>query len=766
MGNSKNFHALPAFHPFHGSTDAACAGRCADAELSVESAAMNALWIDLPADAMNVAAAFRLVLDTPAGGDATLRLAAADSCRVWLDGRLATHGPARAAHGCARVDEIPLAGSTGRRVAIFVEVLSSHVSCYDGVEQDAFFAAEIVAADGRVLAETGDFEAWSDGTLVRRVRRFSFQRGFVESRRVASDPDAFRRGGAAPEGWTRAATVPRALPRLLPRRAPRPALPFRDAGAPVARGAFGIDPTAAPPFPREVELVGTQGIKGYPRGEWEDDPAEDAVKLSSHAESAEFAEVHNGARSKSAPNLEPANTRTCERGTALLYDFDRTLTGFFSLRVRAAEPAGATVLVLFDELRAPEGARFPVDPFRNQCANVVKWRLGPGEHDLLSFHPNSARFAAVAILEGAAAIERFGIVAYENPDAARIALPPTGDATLDAIVDAARATFAQNAVDLLTDCPSRERAGWLCDGFFTGRAEALFTGRNDVERAFLENYALAPQLPRLPDGMVPMCYPADHPNGVFIPNWALWWLLELDAYRARTGDEATVAASRPKIDPLLAWFDRHAGPEGLLEDLPGWVFVEWSACNDADHLRGVNFPTNFLYAAALAAAARLLGRPALAARGAAVREAAARLAWDGEWFDDNAVRDAGGALRRAGHATETGQYYAFYFGAADPATHPALWRRLCDEFGPTRDAARTWPDVPPANAIVGAYLRLELLLRHGRAAQCLRECRGFFAPMARLTGTLWENLSPEASLDHGFASSAAWLIHRALATGE
>ena len=40
---------------------------------------MNALWIDLPADAMNVAAAFRLVLDAPAGGDATLRLAAADA---------------------------------------------------------------------------------------------------------------------------------------------------------------------------------------------------------------------------------------------------------------------------------------------------------------------------------------------------------------------------------------------------------------------------------------------------------------------------------------------------------------------------------------------------------------------------------------------------------------------------------------------------------------------------------------------------------------
>ena len=702
---------------------------------------MNATWIDLPADAMNVAAGFRLLLDPPAGG-ATLRLAAADSCRAWIDGRLAAHGPARAAHGCARVEEIPVAApGAGRRVAVFVEVHSAHVPCYDGVEQDAFFAAEVVAADGRVLAETGDFEAWRDETLVRRVRRFSFQRGFVESRRVAADPDAFRRGGAAPEGWIRSATVPRALPRLLPRGTSRPALPFRDAGEPVARGAFAVDPSAAAPSPREVELAGTQEIKGYPRDAWEDDPATQGAQLveKSHAES-------------------PSTLRPF-----FLYDFGRTLTGFFSLRVRAAEPAGATVLLLFDELRAPEGSRFPVDPFRNHCANVVKWRLAPGRHDLLSFHPNSARFAAVAVLEGDASIERFGVVPYENPDAARAELPPTGDAELDAIVGAARATFAQNAVDLLTDCPSRERAGWLCDAFFTGRAEALFTGSNDAERAFLENYALAPALPSLPDGMVPMCYPADHPNGSYIPNWSLWWLLELDAYRARTGDEATVAASRPKIGPLLAWFDRHAGPEGLLEDLPGWVFVEWSACNDADHLRGVNFPTNFLWAAALEAAARLLGRPDLAARGAAVRAAAARLSWDGEWFADNAVRDASGALRRTGLVTETGQYYALYFGAADPATHPALWRRLREEFGPSRDLSRTWPDIPPSNAIVGAYLRLELLLRDGRAEQCLRECRGFFAPMARLTGTLWENLSPEASLDHGFASSAAWLIHRALA---
>ena len=769
---------------------------------------MKALWIDLPADAMNVAAAFRLSLDLPAGSAPTLRLAAADTYRLWIDGRLAAHGPARAAHGYARVDEIPLTfdgdllaerdlqaegdlkaegrfNEEGGRATLFVEVHSAHVPCFDGVEQDAFFAAEIVSADGTILATTADFEAWRDDTLVQRVRRYSYQRGFVESRRLAADPAAFRRDGPVPEGWRRAATIPRPLPRLLPRGVPRPALAFHDAGAPVARGAVTLDPAASPTMGREVTLVGNGWFKGFLPTEWEDDSAAEAARLLWHAEGKPHAEGAGDAEAKShaefagdaeakshaefAEYAESAASASPDGRTVfglpafgLLYDFGRTITGFLSLRVRACEPSGATILVVFDELRAPEGARFPVDGLRAGWTRVLKWRLAPGDYDLVAFHPSSARFAAAVVLDGTAAIDRLGIVDYENPDAARVTLPPTGDATLDAIVAAARATFAQNAVDLLTDCPSRERAGWLCDAYFTGRAEALFTGHNDAERALLENYALAPQLTGLPDGMVPMCYPSEPLAGEYIANWSLWWLLELAQYRARTGDESVVAASRPKIGPLLAYFEQHLGPEGLLEDMPGWVFVEWSACNDRDHVCGVNFPSNFLYAAALEAAASLLDRPDLAARGAAVREAAARLAWNGEWFDDNAVRGADGVLRRAGHVTETGQYYAFYFGAASPETHRALWERLCADFGPARDVSRTWPDIPPSNAIVGAYLRLELLIRHGRAAQCLDECRGFFAPMARLTGTLWENLSPDASLDHGFASSAAWLIHSAL----
>ena len=711
---------------------------------------MNAIWIDSPSDAMNIAAAFRLSAEIPSGGAPVIRVAAADFYRLWIDGRLAAHGPARAAHGFARVDKIPI--PPGRRATIFAEVQSVRVPCFDGVDQPPFFAAEVVAGDGSLVASSSDFEAWRDETLVQRVRRYSYQRGFVESRRVATDPAAFRTGGAAPEGWRRATAVPCALPRLLPRSTSLPALSFHDAGAPVAEGPIAFDMAAEPPALRSVTLAGTPGFRAFAPSEWEDDSARDAARLVWDAASGEKTSAGG------------ADDKRSDAPRAALYNFGRTITGFISLRVRAGGPAGATILALYDEIRAPENAKFPVDPFRAGWSRVLKWRLAPGAHDLLSFHPASVRFAAIAVIEGAAEIERVGLVDFENPDKDRAALPPTGDATLDAIVRAARETFAQNSVDLLTDCPSRERAGWLFDSMFTGRSEALFTGRNTAERDFLENYALCPEFPTLPRGMLPMCYPSEVVLGEFLPNWTLWWILELAQYRARTGDDSIVEASRSKIPPLLDWFAALENSDGLVENEPGWVFVEWSACNDKDHVSGVNFPTNFLYAAALEAAAKLLGRRDLAEKGAAVRATAARLSWNGQWFEDNAVRDDAGVLRLQGHVTETGQYYAFYFGAATPQTHQALWETLREKFGPARDASRVFPSISPSNAIPGAFMRLELLLRHGHPRQVLDECRGFFAPMAALTGTLWEHLGAKASMDHGFASSAAWLIHRALSS--
>ena len=80
------------------------------------------------------------------------------------------------------------------------------------------------------------------------------------------------------------------------------------------------------------------------------------------------------------------------------------------------------------------------------------------------------------------------------------------------------------------------------------------------------------------------------------------------------------------------------------------------------------------------------------------------------------------------------------------------------DFGPKRVEQGLWPKIWPSNAFIGNYLRLELLLQQKEYAQLIEECRGYFAYMAKRTGTLWENITDYASCNHGFASYTAVFI--------
>jgi alpha-L-rhamnosidase len=113
-----------------------------------------------------------------------------------------------------------------------------------------------------------------------------------------------------------------------------------------------------------------------------------------------------------------------------------------------------------------------------------------------------------------------------------------------------------------------------------------------------------------------------------------------------------------------------------------------------------------------------------------------------------------------GNTSEVCQYYAFYFGVATPETYPQLWKKLAEQFGPKRKNNNPWPKVHFANSFVGNYLRLELLSQYNLRAQLLEESIDFFDYMALQTGTLWENISAEASCDHGFASHVVHVLYR------
>lgn len=665
-----------------------------------------------------------------------LRVTGSSVYRIFLDGLFAGYGPARGPAGSFRVDEWPLDVKTSGEHFVAVEVSSYNCNTYYFMDQPPFLRAEVVLG-GQVLAatgmgENGVFQAF-DVNHITKVSRYSFQRGFGEAVHARPDDDDWRVG----KGVSSLKLSRRPAVASLPRRAAYPDFHVLQTYA-VTNTASKRRPEV--PARKSRYLTGApKGFKCYPQDSLEYDIPTEIKRI------------------ETKPVASPCPTSrhySLADGNGVVFDVGRNVTGFVGLRVRCR--ASAKVRVVFDEI-ASDG--WFVDGFRSGCGNMLVYDLtAPGEYDLESFEPNTMRYLHVIAIEGSADIEPPTVRTYESPSADRAKFE-SSDGRLDRIFMAARETFKQNAVDVFTDCPSRERAGWLCDSFWTGRASSLLTGSCVLEDLFVENFALAPGFPGIEKGMLPMVYPGDHPDGVYIPNWALWFVVELDEYVRRGGDISLVRRLEPRVRELLdAFRNRYRNADGLLEDLRGWVFVEWSHANEC--CKGVNYPSNMLWAGALAAAARLYGWVDCRDESIRVLKKVREQSWDGEWFHDYAVRDGGGRLALRPDRTEVCQYYAFFFGAATAESHPELWRTLVSDFGPRRRDRKLHPDIWPANAFIGNYLRLELLSRAGLSRQVLDEAVGYFSKMADRTGTLWEHDDTRASCCHGFASHLAVVCAR------
>jgi hypothetical protein len=430
-------------------------------------------------------------------------------------------------------------------------------------------------------------------------------------------------------------------------------------------------------------------------------------------------------------------------------------TGFPMLSVECIEPG--ELKIEFDEY--PIAGDFK--PARSKVVNEVVWRIGKkGKYELEAFEPYVLKAIKVSAKSGSFKWSRPRLRLYRNSDSRRASFK-SSDPALDLLFAAAEENFAQNSVDGFMDCPGRERAGWNCDAFFTSRASAILSGNLTQETIFIDNFAKPEHFDNVARGMIPMCYPSDFRNGNFIPSWAMFFVLQLDEYRrVRGGDPRLAEELRPRVFALVDFIRKYRNSDGLLEKLPRWVFVEWSRAND--FVQDVNYPNNMIWAATLEAVDRLYGRPDLAEEAARMKETIRRQSWTGEWFCDNSVRQADGSLKLSGECSETCQYYAFYFGTATKETHPELYRRLTEEFGPERVKKGLYTKIHGSAPFIGNFMRLDWLGREGLVARQTEEVKGYFSYMAERTGTLWENAdsADNGSCCHGFASHVAVFIVR------
>ena len=115
-------------------------------------------------------------------------------------------------------------------------------------------------------------------------------------------------------------------------------------------------------------------------------------------------------------------------------------------------------------------------------------------------------------------------------------------------------------------------------------------------------------------------------------------------------------------------------------------------------------------------------------------------------------------------ASEAGQYYALLFGNLDlsDAKYEEFLRLIREVFRPERNGETEMPQIAPVDLFIGAYLRLEALIRLSEWELVLRDVKGFFGSMAHDTETLWEYRRRHGSRDHGFASYALVAMTKAL----
>ena len=757
------------------------------------------VWVAGAEKEMNAFYGFAAEFDAKRGDRPTLRLSAGAIARVWVNGKFAGYGPARAPEGFMRVDEWPLGDFVveGRNV-VAIEVSNPAVNTFYLPEQSGYLDAEVVCG-GRVLARTtaagmGGPSAVSASAFksirlprVKRTSRFSYQREFAEFYSVTPESYAWRTNGIAGAGLPLGGpgSVPATMTPLkpLPRGAPHPTFVLDGTFRPTRRTFLHRDPKRIGKPRSCVDAAGIGSFKGFAKEELD-------VNFSTAIQQlvADRIEPVLTDATSSVPPVGGPTSVSAKAGTkpgppvgvrlknleGVVFEGARNTAGFPKLEVRCSKPT--TLWLVMDELAGPDGLP---DPVRyGSCVNACGWRLkAPGDYSLECFQPYGLKCAHVVVEGGEAEVLGFDLRTYLNPASARATFR-CSDSALEKIFRAAAQSLACNAVDGFTDCPGRERGIYFGDTVFTARGADVLLGDLQMERMQFENYVLAPRFPDIPEGLIPMLYPGDTTlsQAHWIPNFCMWSVVQLADYVRRSGvgqgtarptDTATMRLARPtdivekfrgRAEGILAWFRRSRNAEGLLENLPGWVFIEWS---DADKFtKGINYPTNMLYVRFLDAFAELYGDESCRAEAARLRETIRRLSWNGEWFRDHSLREANAALTTPNDCTEICQYLAFFSGVATAERDPLLWRRLVEDMGPMRTAG-AHPAIYRSNLLFGYSLRFVMLSEAGLSKKVLDEVKACYLPMAEKTGTLWEAMSSEGySCCHGFPAMAAWLLAR------
>ena len=694
-------------------------------------------------------------------------LIAADTyCRLWINGQFVIHGNARTTRGCAVFDDIEVSSllRSGPNV-VAAQVIYVGVDVFDAVPQAPGFLMEIVLASGEVLVATD--ESWKtspDSPYITAAPRFSKQRGFVEifDRRYLDErwtlaefrdddwPSARLIGPVGSGPWTK----------LMPRITPLPASGL--VGPQTVRDLVAYDGQGHKPAPPDGSSESQDPQVGYG-----DLPSSDGqLPVILHTERAV---VFDGdvrgdlGRFCNSPRRSVTITpRSCD--PAITFDFGENQVGFIRFDVEA-EPE-AVIDVVWSERPFHDGH---IRPCRIASNNFLRYIATGGRQRFEAFHPQTMRFVKLIVRHGCGpvTIHDLGLRQYHYLDRCHSGFS-CSDSGVQKIYDAAKRTCVLNTTDAYMDCPSRERGAWLHDSHWGALGGFFLLGDLAVNRHMLELAASASWPYEVP-GMVDCCVGGSHGRrGSFYTGHALFFVIQLDTYRQLSGDQELGQQLALCVQHLMEGFSRWQNEIGLLEDVPGSPFLDYSEplFYEGPHV-GVGM--NALYARALDAAAAVTGRGEFTDQAGRIRAALDERAWDDRSgvFVDRLVR-CGGHLTPEPDACETTQYLALWAQVPGPDRQRQLWHLLRDAYDQPYARRDTIADGRLRRANLYTFFqRAETGFRFGEHGQILDDIRNAFGPMAAgPTATLWEVFDPDYHKNevytycHGLAAAVGAFLVR------
>ena len=336
------------------------------------------------------------------------------------------------------------------------------------------------------------------------------------------------------------------------------------------------------------------------------------------------------------------------------------------------------------------------------------------------------------------------------------------DKRLVEVWQAAALTLRLCRQDGFIDCPNREQRQWTGDA----HVQALFGYMAHSDPGPAERMHRQIAETQRADGMVMMATVCDlaAAGKLYIPDFALWWVLALESHFLYTGRLEELKDVTPAAVRTLQWFLSFIDEDGLLSDVPGWTFIDWSMELDRN---GQVTALNALFVAAvrgITIVAKALGLSKLTDELETVAERVAG-AVNRHLYDSSRglYADARSRGVLSDHFSQQANAAVVAFNIAPADRCAALIDRISDDKSVT--LTRAWindierPFHPKTQIIMAqpffSHFVHEAYASAGRTDAILASIRKNWHPMIGRNGTIWEHWqdTPATSLCHAFSAT-------------